>query len=53
MTAPTTVDEYLAALPDEARAVLAEVRAAVLRGMPTAVAASSLLRGVPASTTAR
>ncbi|MGY1742444.1 MULTISPECIES: iron chaperone [unclassified Blastococcus] len=47
MTAPTTVDEYLAALPDEARAVLGEVRAAVLRGMPGAT--ETIRYGMPAA----
>lgn len=47
MTAPATVDEYLAALPDEARAVLAEVRAAVLRGMPGAT--ETIRYGMPAA----
>lgn len=47
MTAPSTVDEYLAALPDEARGVLAAVRAAVLRGMPGAT--ETIRYGMPAA----
>ena len=47
MTAPTTVDEYLAALPDDARAVLSDVRAAVLRGMPGAT--ETIRYGMPAA----
>ena len=47
MTAPTTVEEYLAALPDRARAVLTEVRAAVLRGMPGAT--ETIRYGMPAA----
>ena len=47
MTAPTTVDDYLATLPDEARAVLADVRAAVLRGMPGAT--ETIRYGMPAA----
>jgi uncharacterized protein YdhG (YjbR/CyaY superfamily) len=47
VTAPATVEEYLAALPPEARAVLEEVRAAVLRGMP---GATEVIRyGMPAA----
>jgi uncharacterized protein YdhG (YjbR/CyaY superfamily) len=47
VTAPTTVDEYLAALPDDARAVLSEIRAAVLRGMPGAT--ETIRYGMPAA----
>ena len=47
MTAPTTVEEYLAALPDEARSVLTEIRAAVLRGMPAAT--ETIRYGMPAA----
>ncbi len=47
MSAPSTVEEYLAALPEEARAVLAEVRAAVLRGMPGAT--ETIRYGMPAA----
>jgi uncharacterized protein YdhG (YjbR/CyaY superfamily) len=41
------VDEYLAALPADARAVLAQVRAAVLRGMPGAT--ETIRYGMPAA----
>ncbi|PRY51005.1 uncharacterized protein YdhG (YjbR/CyaY superfamily) [Geodermatophilus tzadiensis] len=47
MTAPGTVEEYLAALPAEARAVLEQVRAAVLRGMPGAT--ETVRYGMPAA----
>ncbi len=47
MTAPSTVEEYLAALPAEARAVLEQVRAAVLRGMPGAT--ETVRYGMPAA----
>jgi uncharacterized protein YdhG (YjbR/CyaY superfamily) len=47
MTAPGTVEEYLAALPPEARAALEEVRAAVLRGMPGAT--ETIRYGMPAA----
>ncbi|MGY1813772.1 iron chaperone [Blastococcus sp. SYSU D00820] len=47
MSAPATVEEYLAALPPEARAVLEEVRAAVLRGMPGAT--ETIRYGMPAA----
>jgi uncharacterized protein YdhG (YjbR/CyaY superfamily) len=47
VTAPTTVEEYLAALPAEPRAVLEEVRAAVLRGMPGAT--ETIRYGMPAA----
>ena len=47
MTAPGTVEEYLAALPEEARAVLEQVRAAVLRGMPGAT--ETVRYGMPAA----
>ncbi|SNS52216.1 Uncharacterized conserved protein YdhG, YjbR/CyaY-like superfamily, DUF1801 family [Geodermatophilus saharensis] len=47
MTAPDTVEEYLAALPPEARAVLERVRAAVLRGMPGAT--ETIRYGMPAA----
>ncbi|MEX5718039.1 iron chaperone [Geodermatophilus maliterrae] len=44
---PATVDEYLAALPEEARAVLQQVRAAVLRGLPGAT--ETIRHGMPAA----
>ncbi|WP_233498664.1 iron chaperone [Blastococcus sp. TF02A-26] len=47
MSAPSTVEEYLAALPDQARGVLGEVRAAVLRGMPGAT--ETVRYGMPAA----
>ena len=47
MTAPATVEEYLAALPPEARAALEEVRAAVLRGLPGAT--ETIRYGMPAA----
>jgi uncharacterized protein YdhG (YjbR/CyaY superfamily) len=47
MSAPATVEEYLAVLPPEARAVLEEVRAAVLRGMPGAT--ETIRYGMPAA----
>ncbi|SEO76842.1 iron chaperone [Trujillonella endophytica] len=47
MTAPTSVEEYLAALPAAAQAVLLEVRAAVLRGMPGAT--ETIRYGMPAA----
>ncbi|MGY1743924.1 iron chaperone [Blastococcus sp. SYSU D00695] len=47
MTAPTTVEEYLTALPEQARAVLTEVRSAVLRGMPGAT--ETVRHGMPAA----
>ena len=47
MAAPSTVEQYLAQLPEEARAVLAEVRAAVLRGMPGAT--ETVRYGMPAA----
>jgi uncharacterized protein YdhG (YjbR/CyaY superfamily) len=36
MGKPTTVDEYLAALPDERRSAMAQIRAAVRSGAPGA-----------------
>ncbi len=36
MAAPSTVEEYLAALPDEQRAVLEELRAAIATAAPEA-----------------
>ena len=47
MTAPATVEEYLAALPPEAREALETVRAAVLRGMPGAT--ETIRYGMPAA----
>jgi uncharacterized protein YdhG (YjbR/CyaY superfamily) len=47
MAAPATVEEYLAALPAEAREVLERVRAAVLRGMPGAT--ETIRYGMPAA----
>ena len=47
MAAPSSVEQYLAELPEEARAVLAEVRAAVLRGMPGAT--ETVRYGMPAA----
>ena len=36
MSKPTTVDEYLAALPDERRSAMSQIRAAVRAGAPGA-----------------
>ena len=47
MAAPSTVEQYLSDLPEEARAVLTEVRAAVLRGMPGAT--ETVRYGMPAA----
>ncbi|WP_369258270.1 iron chaperone [Geodermatophilus amargosae] len=47
MSAPGTVEEYLAALPEEAREALEQVRAAVLRGMPGAT--ETVRYGMPAA----
>ncbi|MGY1653836.1 iron chaperone [Geodermatophilus sp. SYSU D01119] len=47
MTAPATVEEYLAALPPEAREALQQVRGAVLRGMPGAT--ETIRYGMPAA----
>ncbi len=47
MSAPGTVEEYLAALPGEARQALEQVRAAVLRGMPGAT--ETVRYGMPAA----
>ncbi|SFO01803.1 Uncharacterized conserved protein YdhG, YjbR/CyaY-like superfamily, DUF1801 family [Geodermatophilus obscurus] len=47
VTAPATVEEYLAALPPEARSALEQVRAAVLRGMPGAT--ETIRYGMPAA----
>ena len=46
MGKPTTVDEYLAALPDDRRAAMAQIRAAVRAGAPGADEAISY--GMPA-----
>ncbi|GAB3191404.1 hypothetical protein GCM10027261_01180 [Geodermatophilus arenarius] len=47
MPVPATVEEYLAALPEEARTALEQVRAAVLRGMPGAT--ETIRYGMPAA----
>jgi uncharacterized protein YdhG (YjbR/CyaY superfamily) len=36
MTTPASVDDYLAALPDESRAVLEDLRRAITAAAPTA-----------------
>lgn len=46
MGKPTTVDEYLAALPDDRRAAMEQIRAAVRAGAPDAEEAISY--GMPA-----